>query len=142
MILALAMCALIAPASVSTCEEPAVAHAAVETLLEAIRVVETGGEPNGGRDATGDGGRSIGPYQIQHAYWLDSGVAGRYQECRDPEYARRVVRAYWGRYCPEALDRADFEVLARIHNGGARGARKESTLAFWSKVERELARRS
>jgi hypothetical protein len=135
MILAFALCALL-------CPSPSLAAPDVEPLLDAIRLVETGSEPNGGRDAIGDEGRSIGPYQIQRAYWLDSGVAGRYESCRDPEYARRVVRAYWRRYCPDALDRGDYEVLARVHNGGARGHRKEYTLPYWSKVERELARRS
>ena len=112
---------------------------AIELVLDAIRVVETGGEPNAGRDATGDGGRSIGPYQIQRAYWIDSGVAGRWEDCRDAEYARRVVKAYWQRYCPRALAEADLEVLARVHNGGLSGHRKTSTLGYWRKVELELA---
>lgn len=112
----------------------------LDLLLDAIRVVETGGEPNGGRDAVGDQGRSIGPFQIQRAYWLDSEVPGSWEDCRDAAYARRVVQAYWRRYAPQAFARADARVLARIHNGGPGGARSERTLVYWTRVERELAR--
>ncbi len=57
-----------------------VARSAVETdnlvsFFKAIRFVETGAmvQP---QDAVGDGGRSIGPYQISRAYWADSGLSG------------------------------------------------------------------
>ena len=143
MILAALALALLAPATLAGPAEgadrsPARDDPAIELVLDAIRVVETGGEPNGGRDATGDRGRSIGPYQIQRAYWIDSGVAGRWEDCRDVEYARRVVKAYWQRYCPRALAQADLEVLARVHNGGLSGHRKAGTLGYWRKVELEL----
>jgi len=103
-----------------------------------LREVESGGEKDGGRGASGDGGRALGPYQIHYAYFRDSGVEGRYADCRDPEFSRRVVIAYWQRWCPEALERCDAEVLARVHNGGPRGARKACTLGYWRKVERRL----
>jgi len=112
----------------------------LELLLDAIRVVETGGEPDGGRDALGDQGRSLGPFQIQRSYWLDSGVPGSWEDCREASYARRVVHAYWRRYAPQAYDRADAQVLARVHNGGPAGARSQRTLAYWAKVEREIVR--
>ena len=111
----------------------------LDAILDALRSTESGGQRNGGRDATGDGGRAIGPYQIHRAYFLDAGLPGRYEDCRDPEYSRRVVIAYWRRWCPEALERSDAEVLARVHNGGPRGASKPGTLAYWSRVERRLA---
>ena len=107
-------------------------------ILDALRVTESGGQRNGGRDAAGDGGRAIGPYQIHLPYFLDSRTAGLYGDCRDPDYARHVVVAYWKRWCPDALERLDVEVLIRVHNGGPRGARKPSTLAFWRKVESRL----
>jgi hypothetical protein len=132
-ILGVLLLAILAPAAPQSDER-------IDQVLDAIRIVETGGEPNGGRDATGDQGRSIGPYQIQRAYWIDSGVAGRWEDCREPEYARRVVKAYWMRYCANAYERVDAEVLARIHNGGATGHRKAGTRGYWRRVERELAR--
>jgi|SRR5688572_18059453 len=125
-------------------EKPALVRApeaeplSVHALLDAIRLVESDGHPDGGRGATGDGGRAIGPFQIHRAYFLDARLAGRYEDCRDPDYARRVVLAYWRRWCPEALERRDFEVLARVHNGGPNGARKADTLRYWRKVEQRL----
>jgi hypothetical protein len=107
-------------------------------ILDAIRTVETGGHRNGGRDAVGDDGLALGPYQIHRAYFVDSGVAGRYEEVRNPDFSRRVVVAYWKRWCPAALESCEAEVLARVHNGGPAGARRSRTLAFWRKVEREL----
>lgn len=109
-------------------------------ILDALRVVETGGEKDGGRHSNGDSGGAIGPFQIHRAYWIDSRVPGRWEDCRDPGYARTVVVAYWRRYCSKALDALDAETLARVHNGGPDGAREKATLKFWAKVERELAR--
>jgi hypothetical protein len=107
-------------------------------ILDAIRAVETRGTPEAARDKGGDGGRAIGPFQIHWAYWKDAGVPGKYEDCRDMGYARRVVIAYWRRYCPQALADRDAEVLARTHNGGPAGAKRDSTLPFWRKVKREL----
>lgn len=104
-------------------------------LLDAIRQVESGGNVN----AVGDGGRSIGPYQIQRAYWLDSRVPGRYEQVRDREYAERVVVAYWRRYEPGALRRGDWETLARCHNGGCGWRRNtKATDGYWRRVRREM----
>jgi len=109
-------------------------------ILDAIRVVETGGAPDLGRDSRGDGGRAIGPFQIHWAYWKDAGLPGRYVDCRDLDYARQVVFAYWRRYCPKALEEHDAEVLARTHNGGPAGAKHDRTLPFWKRVRREIER--
>lgn len=114
------------------------AHAGLERLFEAIRQVETGGIAWDGRDALGDQGRSLGPYQIGRAYWRDSRVAGEYRDVRNAAYARRVMLAYWRRYCPEALARRDLRTLARIHNGGPYGCHKPATLEYWRRVSRHL----
>ena len=119
-----------------TAREP---RCTLDDLLSAIRITESGGQADGGRAAIGDGGLALGPYQIHRAYFVDSGVAGTYEDCRDEAFARRVVIAYWKRWCPAALEQLDAEVLARIHNGGPNGARKDKTLAYWRKVERRLA---
>jgi hypothetical protein len=131
-----------APSSIAM-DSPASVAAPAYTLLEilnAIRVVETRGTPNSGRDTGGDSGRAIGPFQIHYAYWKDAGLPGSYEDCRDMDYARRVVLAYWRRYCPKALAEHDPEVLARTHNGGPAGAKHGSTLPFWKKVRAELER--
>jgi Destabilase len=111
----------------------------LDAILAAIRSTESGGRAQEGRDAIGDGGRALGPYQIHRAYFVDSGVEGRYEQCRDEGFSRVVVIAYWKRWCPEALEQRDAEVLARIHNGGPNGARKDNTLTYWRRVERRLA---
>ncbi len=105
----------------------------VDDLLTAIERVETGGMKDPSR-AVGDGGRSLGPMQIQRAYWTDSRVPGRYDRVQSRDYARRVVLAYWSRFCPRALAAGDRETLARVHNGGPAGARKPATRAYWAKV--------
>jgi hypothetical protein len=133
MLLAAILVTLCAPRAVSS-------DYTLDQILGAIRTVETGARPDSGRGSNGDGGRALGPFQIHVEYWKDAAVPGRYEDCRDVEYARRVVIAYWRRYCPQALADLDAEVLARTHNGGPAGAKRDSTLPFWKKVRLELTR--
>lgn len=99
-------------------------------------------ESNHNDTAVGDGGRSIGRYQIGRLYWKDSGVPGIYVDVLRPEYAEQVMLAYWRRYCRNALDSLDFETLARVHNGGPRGSSKQSTLPYWRRVQEQMRRRN
>lgn len=108
--------------------------ATLSDYLDALQQVETGGEPNGGRDAVGDDGASLGPLQIQRAYWQDSRVPGTYEQVRDVAYARRVVIGYARRYEPAALKRGDWETLARLHNAGP-GWRRVNNKAYWKRVQ-------
>lgn len=113
-------------------------------VLDAIRHVETGGcaDP---ASAVGDGGRALGPYQIHRGYWQDavqfdpSLVANgeTYASVRNAAYAERVMLAYWSRYAKSW----DAETLARVHNGGPKGARKAATLGYWAKVRAVLTGR-
>lgn len=108
-----------------------------DRLLSAIHVVEASGQIS---PKDGDGGKAIGPFQIHRAYWKDATdydrtIGGTYEDCRNLDYSRRVVLAYWRRYAPK---NATDEQLARIHNGGPTGHRRESTLRYWRRVEREL----
>ena len=106
-------------------------------VLAAIRIVESNDDP----DAVGDGGDSIGCYQIQKCYWLDakefSDLGGTYLDCYNRGYADRTVRFYMARYATERrLGReVTQEDVARIHNGGPNGYKKECTKKFWKKVE-------
>jgi hypothetical protein len=119
---------------------PEIRRWSLDQILAAIRRVETGGSEDHGARAVGDDGRAIGPFQIHRAYWQDSGIPGRFHDCFDAGYARRVVTSYWRRHCPEALDALDAEVLARVHNGGPAGFKRSGTVAYWRKVERALAK--
>ena len=128
---------LLIAASAASASSPITHHS---SLLAAIREVETGGQPRGGRDTRGDSGRSLGPYQVQRSYWRDAGIPGRYDQVRDPSYARDVIEAYWRKHCPAALRRGDLQTLARTHNGGPAGPHKRSTIGYWHRVRRQLTR--
>lgn len=108
--------------------------ATLSDYLAALQQVETGGQPNCGRDSVGDGGRALGPLQIWRAYWQDSGVPGRYEQVKDRAYARRVVVAYARRYEAKALRRGDWESLARLHNAGPNW-RRVNNKAYWKRVQ-------
>ncbi|MFP6621241.1 MAG: hypothetical protein VB877_17995 [Pirellulaceae bacterium] len=122
-------------------------------LLPALRMVETGGSPKGGLGAIGDGGNAFGPYQIWNIYHKDAATRDKtldnYRRCLNSKsYSERVIKAYMKRYAVAAarrLDqgkatRSDLETVARIHNGGPRGATKESTKKYWAKVVSHLKR--
>lgn len=114
----------------------AAAHAAPpESFFRALHIVETGGKRGA---ILGDNGKALGPLQIHRAYWQDSRVGGSYEQCADLEYSKRVVIAYMKRYAPEAYKAGDIETLARIHNGGVRGASKPATLSYAAKVRRAM----
>ena len=121
--------------------------------LDAIRVVETGGEPREGRGAIGDNGNALGSYQIWKPYWTDAvernpslRVGGFERVLKDKAHSEKIVRAYMARYNKEALRRleegrgsmADVLRTARIHNGGPKGYRKDSTLSYAEKVRKAI----
>ncbi len=118
-------------------------------VLDAIRIVESGGEPNGGRGAVGDGGKALGPYQIWKVYWVDARISNRsYREVlNDKELSEKVIYRYMKRYQPEALKRlesgagnlSDVERVSRTHNGGPNGFRKQATRLYFQKVKTALA---
>jgi len=111
-------------------------HAAPpESFWRALHQVETSGRQGA---ILGDNGRSLGPLQISRAYHADSRVAGDYSQVTDLAYARRVATAYFKRYAPAAWESGDVETLARVHNGGPAGARKQATLPYADKVRRAM----
>jgi hypothetical protein len=114
-------------------------RANLRPLLDAMSAVES----NSRDDATGDDGKAIGRLQLWRVYWADATghapqIGGTYGDCRTREYAERVVVAYWHRYARTALDSADLETLARVHNGGPKGAKRKATLGYWRKVQKIL----
>ena len=122
-----------------------------EDLLDAIRLVETGGEldPDNCRR---DGGRALGAYQIHEIYVDDVndintfGPKYSYEDRRDRIKSRAMAKTYLCWYIrftrgiwkkPEWDDRK-WEFMARIHNGGANGWKKESTKPYWEKVRKYI----
>ena len=121
-----------------------------KSVLNAVRVVETGGSPNEGRGAVGDNGNALGPYQIWKIYWTDARMNWhrKYSEVlNDKELSEKVVYRYMKRYQPAALRRlesgtgdiSDVEKVVRTHNGGPSGFRKKSTILYFHKVKKALA---
>lgn len=117
----------------------------LDQVLSAVKQIETGS--GDGLNVIGDDGKAFGPFQIHEAYWQDSGIPGSHRQClKSYDYSRRVVVAYMERYAPEAMDRlkagkgtlSDAERIARVHNGGPSGDRKDATVAYWDKVRKAL----
>ena len=92
-----------------------------DSFFRALHVVETSGHIG---PIIGDGGRALGPLQIHRSYHADARIGGDYSRCADLDYSRRVVTAYLQRYAPQAWAAGDVKTLARVHNGGPRGASK------------------
>jgi hypothetical protein len=109
-------------------------------ILDAIRFVESGDRSD---VPDGDGGKAIGPYQIHRVYWQDAvsaqpALGGDYQQCRDRAYAERIIDAYMAKWVPDDWARGEAEVIARVHNGGPRGASLAATEAYWQRVRARL----
>jgi len=111
-------------------------HIMLESVLDAIAVVESGGDPN----AIGDAGKALGMYQIHEAYWMDGarllGVNWPYEDASDPQKSRAVVRAYLMHY--QQGYPATPETYARIHNGGPNGMKKRCTKPYYERVTKHL----
>ena len=109
-------------------------------LIDAIHMVETGGRLGPIR---GDGGDALGPLQIHRACWIDARMpSGTYADCSNLGYAKQVFARYMERYATERrLGRpVTDEDRARIWNGGPNGYKKKATVAYWTKVRKEMNR--
>jgi hypothetical protein len=104
-----------------------------DSFFRALHIVETSGKRGA---ILGDNGRALGPLQIHRAYHADARVGGDYSRCADLDYSKRVVSAYLQRYAPAAWAAGDVSTLARVHNGGPRGASKPATVNYAAKVTR------
>lgn len=114
-------------------------RAELRPFLDALIHVESNGDDN----AVGDKGKALGCLQIWEIYWTDAveyapKLGGKYDDVRQRIYAERVVCAYLLRYARHAVAEKNYEVLARIHNGGPAGASKKATQGYWVKVSKAL----
>ena len=107
---------------------------AIERILDAIAEIESKNK----LQAIGDGGKAIGAYQIHRSYWQDGTrflkVNWDYSFAFDPVKSRMVVKAYLLHY-GKGKTLID---MARIHNGGPNGLKKNSTLAYARKISEIL----
>ena len=126
----------------SSCPAPATENARMEidqTFVDAIAAVET----NGNDAAVNEREDAHGRYQIRAAYLADAnrflGSSYTLADMHDQAKAERVVMAYLRHYGTERGVTSLYD-LARIHNGGPKGAEKRSTLDYGARVWETLAR--
>lgn len=112
------------------------------TLLLAMIQVESSGNDN----AIGDNGASWGCLQLQAAYVQDAAEYAKkdwtHKDAFDRETAMEITMAYMARYATKKRlgRKPTAEDIARIHNGGLNGYKKQSTKKYWVKVQAELKR--
>ena len=116
-------------------------HYSFEDLLNAIAIVESNNNPS----AIGDNGRAVGLMQLWKIALDD---VNRILDCDKYSYADRLdpikskamVRIYLTHYATDwRIGRPPtFEDMARIHNGGPNGYKKESTKKYWHKVQKVM----
>ncbi len=90
---------------------------------------------------------ALGPFQLHFSYWrdateFDKKIGGKYSDCADYNYSKRIVAAYLSRYARRYIESNDFKMLARIENGGPTGDKKSSTIPYAQKVEKEMVKLS
>ncbi|KKN07452.1 hypothetical protein LCGC14_1066780 [marine sediment metagenome] len=109
---------------------------ALDDLLDAIRVVETGGEfdPD---NTYGDRGRALGAFQIHEIYVDDANrILGwdkfSYEDRRDRAKSREMTAIVIQHY-----GKGDIETMARAHKCPT-ARYKESTKQYWEKVKLHL----
>ena len=106
-------------------------------LILAIMLVESNADIN----AIGDKGKAHGCFQLTKAYIQDAAEHANedwtIEDAYSYEKSRMIFNSYMHRYAtPERLGRAvTSEDIARIHNGGPNGWKKESTKKYWEKVK-------
>ena len=125
-----------------------------DDLLDAIEWVESKGDAN----IVGDGGKAIGSFQIHKIYVDDVNriickhrmkvSTFRYADRQNKDKSRIMViiylEEYAGGYTGEdfytgvVLGDWQPEKMARIHNGGPDGWKKDCTTPYWEKVKARL----
>jgi len=100
-------------------------------LLDAIRQVESGG-----RCVVGDSGKAVGVYQIHKVYVDDVNrilckKVYTYADRNDEAKSRKMVELYLTHY---GKGKSQLD-MARIHNGGPNGHKKQATLKYAEKIK-------
>ena len=101
-------------------------------------------ESSGNDLAVGDGGKAYGCLQMHAGYVQDAaeyaGEDWKHEDAFCRETSIDIFLAYMARYATyERLGRAvTAEDVARIHNGGPNGWKKQSTEKYWKNVQNKL----
>ena len=115
-----------------------------DDLLDAIEWVESKDDAN----AIGDNGNAVGAYQIWKIYVDD--VNRIFKTWRPHPFQRMYIYTYADRFNKEKSremvtiylkhygKNKSFEAMARIHNGGPNGWKKECTKPYWLKIKARM----
>lgn len=109
-------------------------------LLSSIATVESSNNSK----AVGDSGKALGIYQLHAEYVADVNriykTNYKHEDAFDAKIAKGIVAKYlahYGKQYEKTVGKpATAEVLARIHNGGPNGWKKDATIKYWCKVEK------
>ena len=116
--------------------------ALIAVLLPVFAKVESNNNPN----AVGDKGNAVGIYQIWPSYVEDVNRISKrsytLEDRKDAKKSKEMVEIYlthYGRRVERLTGRkATLEDLARIHNGGPNGFKKDCTKKYWSRCKKHL----
>lgn len=91
----------------------------------------------------GDKGNARGAFQIHRKYFndaaqFDKSLGNDYSKVDDFEFSKKVVSAYMNRYAPKSIKTKNYQILARVHNGGPKGYRNPKTLKYWNEFRKYL----
>lgn len=128
----------------------------IDDLVNAIHKVETSGKTGailGDYDKVTKSYKALGPMQIQKVCWIDSvgfdkSIKGKYQDCTDLQYSKKIFVAYSARYTKgknfnnlSNLSMKDCEEISRLWNAGPSWKKKmEKTNKYWEKVKSFLVK--
>lgn len=99
-------------------------------------------ESNNNDLAVGDNGKSISRYQIQKAAFIDAkqfdkSIKFGYESLTNKNNALKVMTAYLNKYCPAAVRKNNFEIMAKTWNGGPNGPKNPNTKKYWAKFTKQ-----
>jgi hypothetical protein len=105
----------------------------IDDLLDAIEYIESKGDPF----AIGDDGEAVGAYQLHKIYIDDVNRICKikkfdYSDRSNKKISRLITKIYLNYYG------GTIEEMARKHNGGPNGHKKESTKKYWYKIKQKL----
>lgn len=87
----------------------------------------------------------LGHFSISRDVWTDATqfnkalAKGSWGQCQtDRAYGEQILLSYLKRYCPQAVKAGDYQTMARVWNGGPKGATKKATVKYWNKVKKEM----
>lgn len=106
-------------------------------------------ESNNNSKAIGDNGKARGILQIHETCFIDAKSFDKelnrfkYNDVFNPQVSKRVLWAYCAKYEKEALKNGNWEILARLWNGGCgwrtkTGKVKSNLDTYWTKVQKSL----